>query len=584
MMSPTSLSQFVSAKEPIFDLLIIDEASQMRPEEALTGLGRARQFIVVGDEQQLPPTSFFDAAVASDPGTDDFDEEETESVLELAMSVCQPVRELLFHYRSRHEDLIRFSNAKFYGDRLQIFPAAAQQAPIGTQLGVISHFVGGTYSSSENETEAREIVEQVLQHMRERPDWSLGVVAVNQRQAEAISLLTDQAILRDPAARAYLSAWADTTEPFFVKNLETVQGDERDVMMISTVYGPSIPGGPVMQRFGPINSVNGHRRLNVLVTRAKYRCEVFTSMRPQDVVYEPRQNRGVEVLKDYLRYAEDGTLEHPGHVYGGYDSPFEEAVAAFLRENGWQVETQVGAAGFRIDIAVVDPDDPRRFLTAVECDGASYHSAATARDRDIVRQAVLEDLGWSIYRIWSTDWFTNRHSEATRLLAHLTGLRTSRAGEHEDRDGHPDVLEHRETVLEAIEGWPSAADDVEDHPAVSDDAEAHDTFSGDVGDQNSATEASRELAMGFAPERETQATTSDGRLDRGDEQLARAIELSLAPEGRMRRQQVLEDAARNLGLDLTPSLRTRLDRVIAVEFRRGTLMTDWEFVWRASRR
>ncbi len=423
MMSPLSVAQFLKPNGLRFDLVLIDEASQMRPEEALGALARGGQLVVVGDPMQLPPTSFFDRV---DRLLDDeIDEEEivdNESILDFALAEFRPSRSLRWHYRSRHESLIAFSNRQFYND-LIVFPSPldADRERREPKLGVYHHFVSGKYKGRVNIEEARKVAEAAILFMATEPDMSLGIVTLNQTQRDVLLEEMERLVPRERSAQQYVERWEDTLEPFFVKNLENVQGDERDVIFISTVYGPDAATGVVKNQFGPINGKYGHRRLNVLFSRAKHRVEIFTSMRPEDIRPDEKSQRGVHVLKAYLEYAETGRLD-AGSVSGREpDSEFEELVRDRLQAKGFDVVSQVGVAGYFIDLAVKHPKRSG-FVLGIECDGASYHSSRSARDRDRLRQQVLERLQWNIYRIWSTDWFQNPADELRRLLSHLDRL------------------------------------------------------------------------------------------------------------------------------------------------------------------
>lgn len=424
MMSPLSVAQFLRPGRLQFDLVVIDEASQMRPEDALGAVARGGQVVVVGDPMQLPPTSFFDRV---DRVVDDeVDEEElidNESILDLALTEFRPARALRWHYRSRHESLVAFSNRHFYEDSLIVFPSPLdpERHQRDPKLGVYHHFVGGTYKGHVNIVESLKVAEAAVAFMAAEPDKSLGIVTLNQAQRDILMEEMDRLVPREPAAARYVERWEDTLEPFFIKNLENVQGDERDVIFISTVYGPDAATGVVMNRFGPINGIYGHRRLNVLFTRAKDRVEVFTSMRPSDIKAGEGSQPGVHALKAYLEYAETGRLETGEATDREIESEFERLVRARLAEKGFDVTPQVGVAGYFIDLAV---RHPRRsgYLLGIECDGATYHSARSARDRDRLRQQVLERLEWKIYRIWSTDWFHNPDGEMQRLLTHIDQL------------------------------------------------------------------------------------------------------------------------------------------------------------------
>lgn len=413
LMSPMSVAQYLPPGEIEFDLVVMDEASQIRPEEALGAIARGRQAVIVGDPKQLPPTSFFDSAVAD--GDEELEEtilDDTESILDVCLKQL-PFRRLRWHYRSQHEALIQFSNERFYDGDLVVFPSPKRAA---RDFGVHSTYIAEpSYKTGRNRGEVEVVVQNIVHHFRRWPDRSLGVAAFNKRQAEEIELALDWARRKHPDLDEHISNH-QAREPLFIKNLENVQGDERDVIFISTTYGPETPGGTVFQRFGPINSDLGWRRLNVIATRARQRVEVFTSMRPTDIRLAEGCKRGARALRDYLEYAETGRVPELGTLTGREpDSEFEVTVAALIRECGYECEPQVGVAGFFIDIGVVHPDRPGEFLMGVECDGATYHSARSVRDRDRLRQEVLESKGWHIHRIWSTSWFQARNAEVDRL-------------------------------------------------------------------------------------------------------------------------------------------------------------------------
>lgn len=424
MMSPLSVAQFLKPGGMRFDILVIDEASQMRPEEALGSIVRTDQTVIVGDPMQLPPTSFFDRADHF-IGTEEEAEEivDSESILDLALATYLPARELRWHYRSRHESLIAFSNHEFYEDKLIVFPSPLDpdKAKRKPQFGVFSHFVRGKYKSSLNLIEAQAVAEAVVAFMCDHPDRSLGVVTLNQPQQELLRGEIDRLVARDHRAAQYCEKWEPTLEYFFVKNLENVQGDERDVIFISTVYGPDADTGVVMNRFGPVNSNVGHRRLNVLFTRAKERIDLFTSMHSGDIRIPDGASRGIKTLKSYLEYAETGKLEQGILTGREPDSEFEIFVRDRLIQHGFEVVPQVGVAGYFIDLAVKHPKRSG-YILGIECDGAMYHSSKSARDRDRLREEVLTGLKWNIYRIWSTDWFANPQEQFKRLVVHIEHL------------------------------------------------------------------------------------------------------------------------------------------------------------------
>ena len=421
MMSPLSVAQYLRPGGLRFDLLVIDEASQMRPEDALGAVARCSQMVVVGDPKQLAPTSFFDRGdVVSDDECDDA--VDAESVLDQSLARFRPARRLRWHYRSKHDSLIAFSNKEFYDNDLIVFPSPAA---VGDDQGVSLCKVDGLYRARSNVPEAMAVCEAAVDHMRRHPDRSLGIATLNIVQKQLISDEMDRLAATDADVETYVQRWSDGLERFFVKNLETVQGDERDTIFVSTVFGPAEVGGPVRQNFGPINGRDGHRRLNVLFTRAKHQLRVFTSMTADQVASNEDAPRGARVLRDYLSYAATGRLEAGEETGREPDSDFELFVAERLAAAGYECAMQVGVAGFFLDIAVRDPARRGTFLLGVECDGATYHSTKSARDRDILRQQVLEGLGWNIYRIWSTDWFRDPQGQTAKLLAHLAELRAA---------------------------------------------------------------------------------------------------------------------------------------------------------------
>ncbi|WP_417682760.1 DUF4011 domain-containing protein [Roseibium sp.] len=409
MMSPLAVAQYLR-QGMRFDLVVIDEASQMTPENAIGAISRADQSVIVGDTKQLPPTNFFQK-VLDDSDTDEDLREDSESILDMANVAFMPVRQLRWHYRSRHSALIQFSNQWMYKGELTIFPSAQEDHP---DLGVELVEVPGIYKGRRNEIEARAIVVAAVHHMNHRPELSLGICTMNSDQKDLILEEFERERDRNPQVQAFVEKWEeenDALEEFFVKNIETIQGDERDVMMISTLYGPESPGAKVLQRFGPINSAHGHRRLNVLFTRAKRKIITFTSMKPTDILVDGNKALGVRMFRAWLEYSKTGHIPDAAGPLGGTESPFEDYVAAQIERLGCEVVPQVGVAGFRIDLGVRHPDWPYGYILGVECDGAAYHSSKSSRDRDRLRQEVLEGLGWRLHRIWSTDWFRNPRAE-----------------------------------------------------------------------------------------------------------------------------------------------------------------------------
>jgi len=435
MMGPLSVAQYISPGKLKFDLVIMDEASQMRPEDAIGALARGGQAVVVGDAKQLPPTSFFDRIADHVPDDDDQEitlAEDAKSILELSEAIFTP-RMLRWHYRSRHESLIAFSNKHFYKNDLIVFPSPSKQ---DGRFGIGWHFQDqGVTTSGVNPVEARAVAKAAAEILLNDSGRTVGVVAMNLKQAQRIADELAALANNDPILAKVLTEAENSTlgEPFFVKNLENVQGDERDIIIISMTYGPAVQGGRVAQTFGPIMLSTGWRRLNVLFTRAKERMEIFTSMRSSDIVPREGSERGSRALKLFLDYAEKGQLGEEARVSGrDPDSDFEDAVIEGLEGLNFDCVPQVGVANFFLDIGIRDPNSPGDFIAAIECDGASYHSSKSARDRDRLRQEILENLGWSIIRIWSTDWFRDPSGElerVSRTLKHLIAARVEqRAG------------------------------------------------------------------------------------------------------------------------------------------------------------
>jgi len=427
LMSPLSIAQYLSAETALFDLVVFDEASQIPVWDAIGAIARGKQVVMVGDPKQLPPTSFFNRGDSG--GDDDADsdiETDLESILDECIGANLPTLNISWHYRSRHESLIAFSNHRYYGGGLVTFPS-----PITDDRAVSFRWIEkGVYEKGGariNKPEAKALVDEVVAKLRDKyfqaSKHTIGVVTFNSEQQRLIEDLLDEARRQHPDIEPYFSE--DALEPVFVKNLESVQGDERDLMYFSIGYGPDLTG-KVSMNFGPMNKSGGERRLNVAVTRARHALRIFSSLRPEQIDLSRTQSMGVRDLKHFLEFAERGAralAEAVTGTIGDYDSPFEEAVAEALRRKGWQVHSQVGVSSFRIDLGVVDPDAPGRYLAGVECDGATYHRSATARDRDKIRERVLRGLGWEIARIWSTDWWHDAagaldkvHTELERLL------------------------------------------------------------------------------------------------------------------------------------------------------------------------
>ena len=438
MMSPLSVAQYLPPGAISFDLLVMDEASQIEPVDALGAVARCKQVVVVGDPQQLPPTAFFSKMTGS---VDDDDEEDAakvadiESILGLFTARGLPKRMLRWHYRSRHQSLIAVSNSQFYESKLFIVPSPhSQEAGMGLRFHHVADGLFDTGKTRTNVVEAKVVAQAIINHAMDHPDLSLGVAAFSSQQRRAIQ---DQLeVLRrglGPEHEAFFQHHIN--EPFFVKNLENVQGDERDVIFISVGYAANTPGGKVPMRFGPLGSGGGDRRLNVLISRAKRRCEVFSSITDEDIDADFAASRkGVFAFRLFLHFARTGRLSLLESAGRDHEGVLEAEVAAALQARGYQVHRNVGIAGLFVDLAIADPERQGRYVLGVECDGASYRAGRSARDRDRIRRAVLEDHGWAMHRLWSADWFQRPGEELERIVAAIEAAKADLTA----RDAAPD--------------------------------------------------------------------------------------------------------------------------------------------------
>jgi len=467
LMSPVSVSTYLDPDRIHFDLVVFDEASQIRPEEAVPSLLRANQAIVAGDENQLPPTSFFSSSLFASDEEDD-DESDDREPLESLLHECKALvplfqqAHLRWHYRSRDERLIAFSNDAFYGGSLITFPSPGSPDDRGVKLEYVPDGRWDRGKSKTNRAEARRVVDLVVQLLRDHPYWSIGVVAMNVSQKEAVEDALDEALSNRPDLRAALEAKTnEPDEPFFVKPLENVQGDERGAIIITVGYGPDLRG-EVHLNFGPLNQEGGWRRLNVLVTRAKYLTVLVTSLRSDQLRDVSPSNRGATALREFIAYAERGGRLAPGAARLTNQEPndFEDSIAAALVSRGLEVDQQIGASSYRIDLAVRDPRDPSWYVIGIECDGATYHSSRTARDRDLLRAEILRGMGWRLHRIRSLDWFRDPEGETARAV---------RAVELAMAAGRP------ESGVEAPASYPSSGAAREDAPPKVTAAEGNET-------------------------------------------------------------------------------------------------------------
>ncbi len=401
LMSPISCAQYLSPDMPKFDIVIFDEASQMPTSEAVGAIARGKSLVVVGDSKQMPPTSFFQSKDSDDLDSDLSDQE---SILDDCDVIGLPSRYLNWHYRSKHESLIRFSNAKFYGNRLITFPSPND---LTTKVRFVN--AKGVYGEkgATNAIEAKAVVKEIARRL-ESPELrkrSIGVVTFSSVQQEMVEdLLQDYFASHKEIEKINF----ESKEPLIVKNLENIQGDERDVILFSVCYGPDKKGN-FYYRFGPINMQGGEKRLNVAVSRARYEMIVFASFEPECLASMRTSSRGAQELYSFLHYAKDGsdalTLPNGNAIESRIG--FEKDLAKRLEGEGFKVKTDVGKSTFRVDIGIIDPDDEGEYILGVLCDSYSYESALTSKDRNVVQPSVLDGLGWNLIRVWSFDYLDN---------------------------------------------------------------------------------------------------------------------------------------------------------------------------------
>ena len=402
LMSPLSVAQYIDIDAPKFDLVVFDEASQMPTSEAVGAIARSKAAIVVGDPKQMPPTSFFSVASTDD---EEADVDDLSSILDDCISLSMPARYLSWHYRSKHESLIAFSNMNYYDGQLITFPSVDDKVRHVTWQNVDGFYDYG--KTRTNKAEAEAVVAEAIQRMRNCPQQSIGIVAFSKQQSDLIEDILNEAIAEQPDLEDINKSLA---EPLFVKNLENVQGDERDVILFSVGYGPD-KDGHVSMNFGPLNKVGGERRLNVAVSRARYEMKVFSTLKPEQIDERRTQASGVLGLKQFLKFANQGSGILDGNTSG------EECrnlmvcqIKEALSKQGIDSVANIGTSAFRIDLAIVDPEDTDRYLLGLLCDSNNGKHLKTTRDREVLCPSVLHLLGWNLMNVWSVDWFL--HSEA----------------------------------------------------------------------------------------------------------------------------------------------------------------------------
>ena len=417
LMSPISVAQYIDMEGEKFDLVVFDEASQMPTSEAVGAIARGKALICVGDPKQMPPTSFFATQQVDE---DEADIDDMDSILDDCITLSMPGHYLSWHYRSKHESLIAFSNQQYYDGRLFTFPSVDDRE---RKVSLVQ--IEGTYDKGRtrsNRAEAEAIVAEVLRRLAdpEMSKRSIGIVSFSKVQQNLIEDILIEELAKQPEleAKAFQSE-----EPLFIKNLENVQGDERDVILFSVGYGPD-KSGNVSMNFGPLNNDGGERRLNVAVSRSRYEMIVYSTMRADQIDLKRSSAKGVEGLKRFLEFAANGTMNIPqSAISTAEESKLVNLVAKELEEHGYQVQTNVGRSNFKIDIAVVDPDDEQNYMLGILCDGKNYYETKTTRDREIVQPNVLNSLKWEVMRVWSVDWYENKEKVVSRILERIEGIR-----------------------------------------------------------------------------------------------------------------------------------------------------------------
>lgn len=415
LMSPLSVAQYIDMNGPKFDIVIFDEASQMQTSEAIGSIARAKTVVIVGDPKQMPPTNFFTLNTTDEENADIDD---LESILDDCISLSMPTRHLGWHYRSKHESLIAFSNGNYYDGKLITFPSADDMKSHVTWQKVEGYYDYG--KTRTNTAEAEAITDEVINRLYCEPGHSIGIVAFSRQQSNLIEDILAEKLSHHPELEKQNQ---QSVEPLFVKNLENVQGDERDVILLSVGYGPDKDGN-VSMNFGPLNKAGGERRLNVAISRARYEMKVFSTLTPEQIDERRTQSEGVLGLKRFIQFAqqEKATMDRNSADKERNENMIHQ-IASQLKKKGYEVNTSVGTSDFRIDIAVIDPLDHQKYILGIVCDGEGYYNLKTARDREIVQPSVLKQLGWELMHVWALDWFMHPEMVTKNILERLQNIK-----------------------------------------------------------------------------------------------------------------------------------------------------------------
>ena len=446
LMSPLSVAQYLEPSFPKFDLVIFDEASQLPTSEAIGAMGRGKNVVVVGDPKQLPPTDFF----GTKQEEENFDLQDMESILDDSLAVQLPQKHLRWHYRSEHESLISFSNSHFYDNKLVTFPSIDD---IHSRVSFVN--VKGTYDrgkTRQNKMEAEAIVNEMFLRLLnpETQGESIGVVTFSQPQQTLIEDMIDERLREDPALEKYFTD--EVKDPVFVKNLENVQGDERDIILFTVGYGPDQEGN-VSLNFGPLNRDGGWRRLNVAVSRAKKEMVIFASMEPDQINLSKTNAEGVRSLRSFMEFAKRGKIPTPMGNQTKTNKTNSNVIIPKIKDalelHGYQVETNVGHSDFKVDLAVVDKNNKEKYLAAIQVDGHRYASFTATRDRIKLGETMLRKLGWHTIKVWSVEWWHNEEKQIDDLLAQLYEIeKLPRDTEHLKKA--PAMRKDKETIQDKI--------------------------------------------------------------------------------------------------------------------------------------
>ena len=569
LMSPISAAQYLAPNREPFDLVVFDEASQITTSKAVGALARGKNAVIVGDPKQMPPTSFFATSTVDE---DNIDDEDLESILDDCLALNMPQTHLLWHYRSRHESLIAFSNRHFYENKLYTFPSVNDREAKVRLVHTEGYFDRG--KSRQNRSEAEAVISELKRRCHDKNDskLSVGVVTFNINQQNLIDDLLIEACKEDSA----LESWVNNgKEPLFIKNLENVQGDERDVILFSIGYGPDREGH-VSMNFGPLNREGGWRRLNVAVSRARCEMAVFSTLEPEQIDLNRTHAEGVAALRSFLEYAAGKDRFNDELSSAGKCEDIEgvsRAICAALAENGYETERNVGHSQYRIDIGVIDPNAPDRYLLGILLDGSTYRDSKTVRDRELAQISVLGSLGWTIARVWSMDWWDNSRKEIARLLDILAkAAEQSRAAAEQTEDGGEDGVPDGEPQTE--ESVPAESEDNDDKPAEEEEIEI-------IPDDHEAIVSANVIPYKSAELKSIELTAEDFVQPACKKMIKDAIKAVIEYEAPVSEARLIRRVIQSFGITRsTAKLQSHLSQLIESLGLQSTIQFEDRFIWR----